>query len=254
MLLLLLPFAYLLTPGSQAGEIIGGREVMPHSRPYMALVTIQSQRDKRSCGGFLIREDVVVTAAHCNCNLRNITVLLGAHDIALGQQDEPQRQQILVRRRIPHPEYNDEMFQNDIMLLQLKEKAKLSRAIATISVSKKKAKEGSVCSVAGWGRTSSKAKVQPVTTLQEVELKVMSSDLCHSLFHQYYVPSKMLCMGDPKKRKASFQGDSGGPLICDGKVKGVVSYGRDDGSPPRVFTRVSEYVLWIRKTLRHLRP
>uniref|UniRef100_A0A8C3H9I2 Peptidase S1 domain-containing protein n=1 Tax=Chrysemys picta bellii TaxID=8478 RepID=A0A8C3H9I2_CHRPI len=50
--------------------IIGGQEARPHSRPYMAFVKIEKGGNQRSkCGGFLIREDVVVTAAHCNCNL-----------------------------------------------------------------------------------------------------------------------------------------------------------------------------------------
>uniref|UniRef100_A0A674J5W1 Peptidase S1 domain-containing protein n=1 Tax=Terrapene triunguis TaxID=2587831 RepID=A0A674J5W1_9SAUR len=50
------------------GEIIGGQEARPHSRPYMAFVKIEKGGNQRSmCGGFLIREDVVVMAAHCKC-------------------------------------------------------------------------------------------------------------------------------------------------------------------------------------------
>uniref|UniRef100_A0A8C5TEV8 Peptidase S1 domain-containing protein n=1 Tax=Malurus cyaneus samueli TaxID=2593467 RepID=A0A8C5TEV8_9PASS len=44
--------------------IIGGREVKPHSRPYMAYVRIETGLKSHSCGGFLIRPDAVLTAAH----------------------------------------------------------------------------------------------------------------------------------------------------------------------------------------------
>uniref|UniRef100_A0A8C3I0I2 Peptidase S1 domain-containing protein n=1 Tax=Chrysemys picta bellii TaxID=8478 RepID=A0A8C3I0I2_CHRPI len=61
LILVLLPVAFLLLPG-----IIGGWEARPHSRPYMAYVQIAMWRGVKTCGGVLIRDDVVLTAAHCN--------------------------------------------------------------------------------------------------------------------------------------------------------------------------------------------
>uniref|UniRef100_A0A674I7K4 Mast cell protease 3-like n=1 Tax=Terrapene triunguis TaxID=2587831 RepID=A0A674I7K4_9SAUR len=186
-------------------EIIGGQEARPHSRPYMAFVKIEREGKGGSmCGGFLIQDDVVVTAAHCNCNLGN--------------------------------------------------KAKMTQTVGTISLSQETVKKGTVCSVAGWGQTSMKTNAQPSPTLQEVELMVMGKCMCLSRPYLHYVPSRMLCVGDPQERKAPFLGDSGGPLVCDGKATGIVSHGTGDGSTPSVFTKLSKYVCWIKKTLRKLKP
>uniref|UniRef100_A0A452H0C3 Peptidase S1 domain-containing protein n=1 Tax=Gopherus agassizii TaxID=38772 RepID=A0A452H0C3_9SAUR len=221
------------------GEIIGGQEARPHSRPYMAFVKIQREgKGGNICGGFLIREDVVVTAAHCNCNLGNISVLLGAHNF---ETDELGKQTIWVRRRIPHPEFNDETFENDIMLLQVLPSSHPPTP-SDLTLLQKKVKKGAVCSVAGWGQTSIKTNAQASPTLQEVELTVMSKSMCLSQPILHYVPSRMLCVGDPQQRKFAFQGDSGGPLVCDGKAQGIVSHGTGDWSAPSVFTRLSKYV------------
>ncbi|KAG5198197.1 hypothetical protein JEQ12_007887 [Ovis aries] len=97
------------------GVIIGGTESKRHSRPYMAYLEIVTSQEKQvACGGFLIRRDFVLTAAHCAGSSINVT--LGAHTIT----DQERTQQVIqVRRAIPHPDYNDETCANDIMLLQL---------------------------------------------------------------------------------------------------------------------------------------
>ncbi|XP_017921431.1 PREDICTED: mast cell protease 2-like [Capra hircus] len=75
---LLLLMAFLLLPGME--QIIGGTESKPHSRPYMAYLEIVTSREKQvACGGFLIRSDFVLTAAHCAG--RSVTVTLGAQNI-----------------------------------------------------------------------------------------------------------------------------------------------------------------------------
>ncbi|KAK1338739.1 hypothetical protein QTO34_019397 [Cnephaeus nilssonii] len=107
---LLLLMAFLLAPKAQAVKIIGGHEVKPHSRPYMAFLRIRIS-DRKRCGGFLVREDFVLTAAHCWG--RSITVILGAHNI---KKRERTQQVIPVKTAIRHPNYHPKV--NDIMLLQ----------------------------------------------------------------------------------------------------------------------------------------
>uniref|UniRef100_A0A674I7Q7 Peptidase S1 domain-containing protein n=1 Tax=Terrapene triunguis TaxID=2587831 RepID=A0A674I7Q7_9SAUR len=49
-------------------------------------------------------------------------------------------------------------------------------------------------------------------------------------------------------------GDSGGPLVCQQTAQGIVSWGSEVGTPPAVYTRVSTFIPWIRKTMRMLQP
>ncbi|XP_055411813.1 granzyme H-like isoform X4 [Bubalus kerabau] len=48
------------------------------------------------------------------------------------------------------------------------------------------------------------------------------------------------------------QGDSGGPLVCKKVVHGIFSYGKMNGTPPGVFTQVSHFLPWIKRTMKHL--
>ncbi|XP_037357843.1 mast cell protease 3-like [Talpa occidentalis] len=247
-LLLPLLLACLLLPRAEAGEIIGGHEARPHSRPYMAFLQISDQKSESWCGGFLIREDFVLTAAHCKG--RSMTVTLGAHDITMQERTQ---QVIPVKRAIPHPDYNANTIANDIMLLQLQRKATLNTNVKTIRLPRKNksVKPGKVCTVAGWGRLGVTA--QRAHKLQEVDLAVQKDSVCLHVFKDnLYDSTTQICAGEPGTTKASFKGDSGGPLVCNKVAQGIVSYGPQDGTPPRFFTRISSFVPWVEETMRQV--
>ncbi|XP_039110601.1 mast cell protease 4-like [Hyaena hyaena] len=241
---LLLLLAFLLPPEAGAAEIISGIESKPHSRPYMAhLEIITDQGYVASCGGFLISQDFVMTAAHCKG--RKITVTLGAHDI---KQEESTWQKLEVSEQIVHPNYNFFTNLNDIMLLKLQTRAKLTHAVGTISLPTRSTfiPPGRMCRAAGWGRTG---VMEPVSnTLREVKLRLMDAEACSH--YMFYTHKLQICVGNPRKTRSAYKGDSGGPLLCAGVAQGIVSYGRTDAKPPAVFTRISPYVPWINKILK----
>ncbi|XP_055989827.1 granzyme B-like isoform X1 [Sorex fumeus] len=248
MLLFLVLLSFALSPRAEAGEIIGGHEAKPHSRPYMAYLEYIYEKSypPQHCGGFLIREDVVLTAAHCHGSTINVT--LGAHNV---KQKERSQQDIPVSKAIPHPKYNAKTFSNDIMLLKLKHNAKMNKYVKLLKLpgSRNKLWPGQVCSAAGWGQVALSETFPD--SLQEVELKLQADEECESRFI-HYNPKTQLCAGDPKTRKATFKGDSGGPLVCKDVAQGIVHYGKNDGSSPRVYTRISSFMPWIKNTLRKI--
>ncbi|XP_026202056.1 granzyme E-like [Anabas testudineus] len=98
------------------GTISGGHEAVPHSRPYMALVLGHKQNgEPKYCGGFLLNEDFVMTTA--TCQEKSHTVILGLHDI----HNSPGNQTISVQQAFPHKDYNATSYENDIILLKVKE-------------------------------------------------------------------------------------------------------------------------------------
>ncbi|XP_034354302.1 granzyme C [Arvicanthis niloticus] len=247
MLPVLILMTLLLALRAGAEEIIGGNEVSPHSRPYMAYFEFLNVNGKKMfCGGFLVRDNFVLTAAHCRGS--SMIVTLGVHNIKAKEETQ---QIIPVSKAIPHPAYNPDDRSNDIMLLKLARKAKRTRAVRPLNLPRRNAhvKPGEVCYVAGWGKTAPDGEFS--NTLQEVELTVQKDQVCESQFQSSYNKANEICAGDSRMKGASFEEDSGGPLVCKKAAAGIVSYGQTDGSAPQVFTRVLSFLSWIKKTMKH---
>uniref|UniRef100_A0A8C3UYQ1 Peptidase S1 domain-containing protein n=1 Tax=Catharus ustulatus TaxID=91951 RepID=A0A8C3UYQ1_CATUS len=233
--------------------IIGGNEVVPHSRPYMAYLNIQVSNETgtypSSCGGFLIRPGAVLSAAHC---VRvEVTVILGAHNIRVRERSQ---QRIRVRDWVIHPDYCPDTLSNDIALLKVwTNKSFLPQGyppnVQPISLprSNDHVKPGTICEVAGWGRTSRRGNSTNV--MREVELRVQSEEPCQEHFDDYD-PDSMISVGDQNSRKSTYCGDSGGPLVCNKKAHTMVSHGLESRLFPKVFTRASYFEPWIRRQLR----
>nr|XP_019575623.1 PREDICTED: cathepsin G-like [Rhinolophus sinicus] len=172
-------------------------------------------------------------------------VILGAHNI---RKRERTQQSISVLRAIAHPGYNDKTNLNDIMLLQLKNRARRNRSVRPVALPRSQAmlRAGTVCTVAGWGRVSLNGGTD---TLRDVRLHVQRDQECSGRF-RFYTGQTQICVGDRRQKKSAFKGDSGGPLVCNNVAQGIVSYGSGTGTPPGVFTRVTHFLPWIKRTMK----
>ncbi|KAF4097695.1 hypothetical protein G5714_021703 [Onychostoma macrolepis] len=228
------------TASVQVG-IVNGTEAKPHSRPYM--VSIQRNK-KHTCGGFLVSEQFVMTAAHCFNEGEKLTVVVGAHDYTRDSG------RMGVKFYHIHPGYQPKTLLNDIMLLQLNRKVDKSKVVNWISIPKKdkEIKAKVKCSVAGWGKKNNSST--PSAKLMEVDVTIIDKKECLKYWRKDYSVSRMVCAGG---RGGFCQGDSGGPLVCNNVAVGVVSFNEKDNcdSPkrPNVYTKISKFLKWINAIL-----
>ncbi|TWW60311.1 granzyme K-like [Takifugu flavidus] len=228
-------------PG-HGSEIIGGKEVKPHSLPYMALVT----NTTNICGGTLINPKWVLTAAHCE---KMTTVALGGHSIRKKQSWQVFR----VTHSIPYPAYKveNEILINDLRMLKLETAAKQTKNVTYLPLEspKREPKTGSSCLTAGWGWTA--VAVEEISdVLMSVNVTVVDRMECSKYYSSNPVITKaMICAGS--ENKGAYRGDSGGPLLCNGALVGVTSFGDGYGRVPGVYAYITkQHVRWIKKTIR----
>ncbi|XP_078110168.1 trypsin [Sander vitreus] len=230
------------------GRIVGGYAPVPHSIKY--IVSIQSTQRQHLCGGSLINKYWVITAAHCNIGVEKMMIVAGDYSLTIYEGTE---QEILPQLLVPHPEYNRTTTNNDIMLIKVQAPVYLNSYVSIALLPRQGASvaEGRVCRVSGWGYTSPSGGQIP-STLRTITLPIVSTEKCNSSeSFNGNITENMLCAGFSTGGKDACQGDSGGPLVCEGRVYGLVSWGRGcaDAQFPGVYTAVSKFRRWIDNTI-----
>ncbi|XP_047442276.1 granzyme-like protein 1 [Mugil cephalus] len=225
-------------------EIIHGQKAPENSFLYM--VSLQNNGG-HVCGGFLIREDFVVTAAHCYKDYPS-HVVLGTHNLK-----DLHNEKIEVEKRFIAPSFNNTDLQDDIMLLKLANKTQLNSRVQIIQLppGEINLKDNEICQVAGWGKTSSNGHME--NELRMVNVSVINPQHCKELRHR--LPADIICAGGYGTKKGFCQGDSGGPLVCREKAVGVVSFNRKENcnypDVPNIYTDISKHLEWINLVLKH---
>merc|ERR1711892_48390 len=97
-------------------RIVGGAEATPHSYPWMAALFVD---DAWFCGGTLISDEWVLTAAHCAKDASEMKVMLGAHNVR--DDSEEGRIELVTRDFFTHEKYSQITLHNDLALVHLPE-------------------------------------------------------------------------------------------------------------------------------------
>eukprot|EP00105_Crassostrea_gigas_P033614 XP_011457056.1 PREDICTED: plasminogen isoform X1 [Crassostrea gigas] len=229
--------------------IVGGTEAARNRWPWQ--VSLQTSQGFHFCGGSLLNDQWVLTAAHCLASRSIGRVVLGDHDLTTHQGTEVIRG---VSHVVEHPSFqNYGSYPNDIALVKLDTPVSFSAAVQPIYLSNEgDSFNNNECWITGWGETRNTGDP---TKLNELVIKVIDQQSCARQWQPTAILNTHICVGDGETGACS--GDSGGPLSCmkNGKwtLAGVTSFGVagcETGGSPDVYTRVSMYRPWIEYVIR----
>ena len=240
-------------------RVVGGWKAEITQWPWQVKVFMHTAHGVGHCGGSLIGNDWVLTAAHCvnltddshnRIAVERFTVRLGSSYASSGGRV------VGVEQVIAHPGYSPNGHHHDIALLKLSESVLGTKEVKPVQLASDNLERlfGGVsdCAVVtGWGRVKFDDKAGS-EELRAVGLPIVSNDQCQAVYRD--VTDAQICAGYRDGGRDSCRGDSGGPLVARGgpagwQQVGIVSYGvAQCGKPgyPGVYTRVASYIDWIK--------
>jgi hypothetical protein len=246
---------------NRGSRIVGGVETEINEYPWLVGMVFGGSNTP-SCGGTLINDRWVLTAAHCTQGRSpsSINILLGEHNVLTSTESTMIRREVI--KIVDHPNYNGGTTDYDYSLLKISGSIDMNENThirpaclpAVQNTGSEPDHMWKFATVAGWGTQSSGGDLSDFA--QEVEVVIMSSRKCIESYGSS-ITDRMICAGHSEDGKDSCQGDSGGPLIYTngtGQVpsenyvlEGVVSwgYGCAQKDYPGVYAKVSYVLDWI---------
>jgi len=200
-------------------QVVGGTPVNNNTYPFVAALlneswtTARSDFDKQFCGGSLIAENWVLTAAHCvddGALPSTLSVLLGRTVL-----DSPAGEHFNVAEIVMHPGWDYETGLNyDVALVRLQGRSKVRPIRVATSLDSGYEQNGTMLTVAGWGNTLPNPGFRRSHRLRAVDIPVIGDEICRG------AGSLWLCAGGTGK--SACNGDSGGPLFATEPDGGIV--------------------------------
>lgn len=216
-------------------EIVGGDRASIARHAYTVFLTTAD--GFQYCGGTLVADDKVVTAAHCAAGMTPADIVVVA-----GREDKESDAGIAspVRDVWVHPDFTDVRSGADVAVLTLARRLPYPTARLAGADDARLYEPGVVATVLGWGRVA--VDGEPSRYLLKARVPLVADAGCREAYPAFR-PAAMTCAGVPQGGVDACQGDSGGPMIVDGTLVGITSWGEGCAAPgkPGVYTRVAAY-------------
>ncbi|XP_038153700.1 coagulation factor VII [Cyprinodon tularosa] len=233
-------------------RIVGGNLESRGGSPWQVL--IHRSDGFGFCGGTLVTDRWVVSAAHCFVD--------SADHVTVGNIDkkrpDPGEQKIKIQEIIVHPHFHSFTFDSDIALLYLAEPVirgptAVPACLPDPHLSEYLLRDNTRGMVTGWGATQYLGKSSRF--LRKVTLPVVSYQACSASTEQV-ITDNMFCAGYLETSMDACSGDSGGPFVVNYRgtwfLTGIVSWGEKCAAKGKygVYTRLGNFLSWMRETMQ----
>lgn len=227
-------------------RIFNGKNAQIEQYPYHVSLEFNG---KYFCGGSIIAENYVLTAAHCSNSvpdILNITIRAGT---SFRGKSGSLHQTL---EFIVPPRYDSKSLSipyGDIAIIRVDQPFDYDETRQPIELfnTDEDAIPGSKAIVTGFGLVN---LIDYANKLQMVVLDMVSRQNCEST-NKFLLDGQICAHGDNGKDICN--GDSGGPLVIDGRQAGIVSWSATkcgDSNFYSVYTELASYRDWINKHVR----
>ncbi|KAH8295673.1 hypothetical protein KR018_002578 [Drosophila ironensis] len=231
-------------PSNVQSRVIGGKSIS--NAKLGGYIVALKYAEVFYCGGTLIHNLIVLTAAHCFLG-REKVLLWQVHGGISRLTEKGIRRRVM--KFILSKEFKESTMEMDVALMRL-DKPMKGKLISTLALCSVDVPVGILVQVSGWGKVNANHE-GPVNQLRTVRVPIIDKKKCY-LSYQPVCKSKitesMLCAGVLGEKDACTM-DSGGPLVYQKRVCGIVSFGIGCASNkfPGVYTSVMSVKSFITK-------
>ncbi|XP_058689952.1 coagulation factor X-like isoform X1 [Poecile atricapillus] len=233
-------------------RIVGGDECPPGQCPWQAVLL--DEEGEEFCGGTVLNENFILTAAHCINQSKEIKVVVGK---VHREKKEPSESMHTVDKIFVHSKFVAETYDNDIALLKLKEPIRFSEYVVAACLPKADFANEVLMNqrsgrVSGFGHEFDGGELSK--KLKVLEVPYVNRSTCKQST-SYVFTENMFCAGYDTEQKDACQGDSGGPHVTRYKdtyfVTGIVSWGEGCARKGKygVYTKLSRFLRWVRTVM-----